>query len=37
MHEFFFENLRNPTRDRRAGAMRQFRFNQLNSIVDYRI
>jgi hypothetical protein len=32
MHEFFFENLRNPARVRRAGAMRQVPSNQLNSI-----
>jgi hypothetical protein len=31
MHEFFFENLRNPARSRRAGLMRQFRSGQLNS------
>jgi hypothetical protein len=28
---FFLENLRNPARDRRAGAMRQFRPGQLDS------
>jgi hypothetical protein len=28
MHEFFFENLRNPARSRRAGLMRQFRSRQ---------
>ena len=32
MHEFFFENLRNPARSRRAGLMRQFRSGQLDSI-----
>ena len=32
MHELFPENLRNPTRYRRAGAMRQFRSQQLDSI-----
>ena len=31
MHEFFFENLRNPARDRRAGAMRQFPTDQVHS------
>jgi hypothetical protein len=31
MHEFFFENLRNPARSRRAGLMRQFRSGQLDS------
>ena len=31
MHEIFFENLRNPARDRRAGAMRQFPTGQLES------
>jgi hypothetical protein len=31
MHEFIFENLRNPARGRRAGAMRQFRSGQLDS------
>jgi hypothetical protein len=31
MHEFFFENLRNPARSRRAGLMRQFHSSQLNS------
>ena len=31
MHEFFFENLRNPARSRRAGLMRQFHSGQLNS------
>jgi hypothetical protein len=31
MHEFFFENLRNPARSRRAGLMRQFRSSQLDS------
>jgi hypothetical protein len=31
MHEIFFENLRNPARNRRAGLMRQFRFRQLDS------
>jgi hypothetical protein len=29
MHDFFFENLRNPARIRRAGLMRQFRSGQL--------
>ena len=32
MHEFFFENLRNPARNRRAGLMRQFCPGQLDSI-----
>jgi hypothetical protein len=32
MREFFFENLRNPARNRRAGLMRQFRPGQLYSI-----
>ena len=31
MHEFFFENLRNPVRNRRAGLMRQFRSGLLDS------
>jgi hypothetical protein len=31
MHEFFFENLRNPARNRRAGLMRQFRPGQVYS------
>ena len=31
MHEFFFENLRNPARNRRADLMRQFRSGQLVS------
>jgi hypothetical protein len=31
MHEFFFENLRNPARIRRAGLMRQFRPDQVYS------
>jgi hypothetical protein len=31
MHEFVFENLRNPARNRRAGLMRQFPSNQLDS------
>ena len=31
MHEFFFKKLRNPARDRRAGAMRQFCPGQLDS------
>jgi len=31
MHEFFFENLRNPAHSRRAGLMRQFRSSQLDS------
>ena len=31
MHEFFFENLRNPARNRRAGLMHQFRSGQLDS------
>jgi hypothetical protein len=31
MHEFFFENLRNPARIRRAGVMRQFPTNQVYS------
>jgi hypothetical protein len=29
---FFFENLRNPARSRRAGLMRQFRSGQLDNI-----
>ena len=33
MHEFFFENLRNPARIRRASLMRQFSSSQLNSSV----
>jgi hypothetical protein len=28
---FFFEKLRNPARNRRAGLMRQFRSGQLDS------
>jgi hypothetical protein len=32
MHEISPENLRNPARERRAGAMRQFRLGQLDSI-----
>jgi hypothetical protein len=32
MHEFFFENLRNPARNRRAGLMHQFRPGQVYSI-----
>ena len=33
LHDFFFfENLRNPARSRRAGLMRQFRSCQLDSI-----
>jgi hypothetical protein len=31
MHEFFFEKLRNPAHNRRAGLMRQFRTNQVYS------
>ena len=31
MHEFFSENLRNPARGRRAGAMRQFPTGQVYS------
>jgi hypothetical protein len=31
MLKFFFENLRNLARIRRAGLMRQFRFSQLDS------
>jgi hypothetical protein len=31
MHKFFPENLRNPARTRRAGAMRQFLSGQLDS------
>ena len=31
MHDFFFENLRNPARIRRAGLMRQFCPGQLDS------
>ena len=31
MHDFFLENLRNPTRDRRACVMRQFSSGQLDS------
>ena len=31
MHEIFFEKLRNPARNLRAGLMRQFRFSQLDS------
>jgi hypothetical protein len=31
MHDFFFENLRNPARSRCAGLMRQFRSGQLDS------
>ena len=31
MHEFFFENLRNPARIRCAGLMRQFRPGQVYS------
>ena len=32
MHEFFFENLRNPARNRSAGLMLHFCPGQLNSI-----
>jgi hypothetical protein len=32
LHEIFFENLRNPARGRRAGAMHQFLSNQLDSM-----
>jgi hypothetical protein len=32
MHKKFFENLRNPARNRRAGLMRQFCLGQLDSI-----
>jgi hypothetical protein len=35
MHEFFFENLRNPAHNRRAGLMRQFSFGQLDSTEYY--
>jgi hypothetical protein len=36
MHEIFFENLRNPARDRRAGAMRQFSTGQVfESSIQY--
>jgi hypothetical protein len=31
MHEFFFENLRNPAHNRHAGLMRQFCSGQLDS------
>jgi hypothetical protein len=31
MHNFFFENLRNPAHNRRAGLMRQFRTGQVYS------
>jgi hypothetical protein len=31
MHDFFFENLRNPAHNRRAGLMRQFSSGQLYS------
>jgi hypothetical protein len=31
MHEFFFENLRNPAHSRRDGLMRQFSSGQLYS------
>jgi hypothetical protein len=34
MHEFFFGNLRNPARGRRAGLMHQFRCNQLMNQLD---
>jgi hypothetical protein len=34
MHEFFFENLRNPARNRPAGLMRQFRSDQFDSTQD---
>jgi hypothetical protein len=34
MHEIFFENLRNPARNRPAGLMRQFRSDQLDSTQD---
>jgi hypothetical protein len=33
IHEFFFENLRNPARNRRAGLMRQFCTGQVYSIL----
>ena len=32
MHEFFFENLRNPAHNRRAGLMRQFPTGQVYSV-----
>ena len=35
MHELFFENLRNPARDLRAGAMRQFPTGQHDSILNF--
>jgi hypothetical protein len=35
MHDFFFENLRNPAHNRRAGLMRQFSSGQLYSIAAY--
>ena len=34
MHEIFFENLRDPARNRRAGLMRQFCPSQLDSTLD---
>jgi hypothetical protein len=33
MHDFFFENLRNPARIYRVGLMRQFRPGQVYSTV----
>ena len=35
MHEFFFENLRNPAHNRRAGLMRQFSSGQLYSTTGW--
>jgi hypothetical protein len=35
IQKYFFENLRNPARDRRAGAMRQFPSGQLDSMHTY--
>jgi hypothetical protein len=35
MHEIVSENLRNPARDRRAGAMRQFPSGQLDSSTKF--
>ena len=34
MHEYCFENLRNPARARRAKAMRQFPTGQVDSILN---
>ncbi len=37
MHEIFFENLRNPAHNRRAGLMRQFSSSQLYSMKPWNL